>query len=119
MIKKFKFSEWKKTDKKIKAGKPGEVLERGCPKCKSMNVIPTGKLHKGNRTYKCLDCGSYFASPTTWAWCTKRGKIGKDLISNDCLNCPIAKAEGIDVKLLAGIGKGCPYFAGRTYADEK
>ena len=114
----FTWRKGKETEK-IKVIGKGVVGEKGCPQCNSMGVIPTGKLLGKDRTYICRNCDAKFASPTTWAKCTngyitrtQSGLIGKDLIYNDCLICPISSKEGFDIKQLVKEGKKCPYFQG-------
>lgn len=101
-----------KNKDEIKVIGHGNVAEGGCPRCKSLKLIPTRKTVNGDRVYTCFECKAIFASPTTYAECEKLGIIGKDLITHDCLICPIPKQEGFDVKKLIKEGKACPYFKG-------
>ena|SRR3990167_5040924 len=132
----FNIGEKEETNKNLKVTGHGEVGERGCPckvqnvgeeekQCGSTNVVQYKKLHQGNRVYHCRDCGTIFASPTSYARCDneyivreKGGIIGSDLVVNDCLICPIARKEGFDVMDLAQKGEKCPYFIGPTKLDE-
>lgn len=120
-IKKFNFEKKYKDSKKekgeIKVIGHGEPGQKGCPRCKSLNLFPHTTLYKKNRAYRCLDCKSDLVSPTTWASCTNEwvirktgGRIGKDLVVNDCLICPIPKKEAFNILKLVKEGKACPYF---------
>jgi len=126
--KKFSFgsdSREGENSNKVKIICKGEVLNEGCPGCQSKNVENTGKLYKGNKSYKCIDCNNFFASPTSWAKCdnefiirTKNGLIANDLVSGpDCFRCPIPLKEGFDIKRLISEGKSCPYWKGSIKFD--
>lgn len=127
---------WQEGKNNVKVIGHGEVAQEGCPNiieikgkrksCGNKNVLPTGKLFEGNRTYKCEKCNVFFASQTNWASCSneqiireKNGLIANDLVAGpDCWYCPIPKKEGFDVKKLAQEGKKCPYFMGMVKFDK-
>ena len=108
----------KETDKKFVKPVPGGegplvIDQKGfCPVCKSKNIMPFEKTSFADRVYKCLNCSKVFSSPTTYAYCTKKGEIYKDTIVNYCVDlCDIRHKENINIFSK----EGCPYFGGRSY----
>lgn len=106
--------ETKKIDLKA-TGKTGQISQSGfCPKCNSTNVLSFTRLHKGNRSYKCMACSASFISPTTYGECEIKGVIFKDTVLNYCMDlCDIPKKEGINIHAVGG----CPHFGTRTYSQ--
>lgn len=108
----------KETDKKYVKPLPGGegplvIDQKGfCPGCRSKDIMPFEKTSFGDRVYKCLSCNTNFSSPTTYAYCSRKGEIYKDTVVNYCLDlCEIPKKEGINLFAPGG----CPYFGGRSY----
>lgn len=90
----------------IHADKVSQIsLSTVCPKCGKIarydKTMLAGPLF--HHVYKCV-CGALIGCPTVYAKCKKFGIIAKDLVANDCLMCPIPKAEKLNPE------KDCPYY---------
>lgn len=117
-----KLRKWRETKKDLKVAGRGEPGFEGCPKCKVVGkAVPTGKTHQGNRAYRCASCGVFFASKTTWAYCEIKGRIGKDLITNDCRGCKHTCATCMGQRMTGKLNptKPCPHWISRDYIDRK